>query len=479
MKARLYKIHRILSLIVFIPVILWSLSGILHPVMANWFRIQPAERFLKQAPFEADSSRLSPQDVCQLNQIDAFQNIKMVYVNQKEYYQVKTDNQLQYFDTHDATELIDGDKLYAQFLARYYVGDTVSPINNVEQITEYTGQYKVINRLLPVYKVSFEREDGMDVYVETSSSGLGTMNDKYRKSYLWLFSNFHNWDFLGKNVWVKSTAILLFSISVFITGILGLIIYWKNWKTFRLQKKKNPNLTLRKRHRKISLATSIFLLAFAFSGGFHTFMKYDSIRLNDYEPGISFSSQDFKVPLSAIMEQSGPISKMGIVNYQGNPFFRIQDTAKHSSPKYYSALNGQEIPGADRNYAIQRAAQILAADENDVLETEPIFKYNHENGFINKRLPVWKVTFKSNPDKSCYVETASGIPGAIVDASDQLEGASFSFLHKYHMLDFMGKGWRDLLLSLAAFSLVVISLTGFAIWMKVRKKQKTKSQVSS
>ena len=475
MKARLYKLHRILSLVVFIPVILWSLSGILHPVMANWFKIRPAQRALIQTPFDKDSTRLSPQRVCEINDISSIENIGIIRLEGQEYYQIKTDGKLNYYCTQKGETLVDGDEIYAQYLARYYSGDSTSPINQIEVVSNYTGEYKIINRLLPVYKVSFDRSDGLEVYVETESGGLGTLNDNNRKSYLWLFSMFHNWDFLGSSVGLKSSAILSFSICVFITGILGLIIYWKNRKTFRLQKKQNPNLKIRRRHRKISLIASVFLLAFSFSGGLHTLMKFNKPHLNDFKletwhSVINLNNSD----LSTIIDQSGPIKKMRVVSYQDQSLYRIEDTSHRSLPKYYKVKTGEEIQNADEQYAIQRAARILDLPTGNVLETKHVTHYNHEYGFISKRLPVWGVTFESNPRIICYVETASGIPGAIIDNNDQIEGWSFGYLHKYHMLGFIGKGWRDLILSLAAFSLVLISLTGFLTWFKLRKKKNEK-----
>lgn len=472
MKAKLYKIHRILSLIIFLPVILWSLSGILHPVMATWFKIKPAQRTVIAESHLTDTTRISVAFLGEQNQTKQVENIGITHLNEEEVYQVKENGIISYYSSHTGKKVENGDEQYAMQLAKHYSGDYTSAIRNIEKVEEFTDQYKIINRLLPVYKVSLDRPDGLEVYVHTESGGLGTLNDKYRKAFIWSFSMFHNWNFLGSNQTFKSIVILLFSILVFLNGCLGLFIYWKNKKAFKAQKKGNDKLKPRKRHRKFSLYASIFLLAFSFSGGYHTFKKFDSVLLNDLAPTKSFTVNNIQFSLDSIIEKCGPITQISLAELNNETHIRVKDTNANGQFSYYNVADQSWLEHGDEKFAIERALDLSGLTNESVVSTEYITRFGGAYGFINKRLPVYAVHLNTEDNLTYYIETSTGIPGAVHSDQDKLEVLSFLMLHKYHFLNFMGKGWRDLVSALAAFSLVVISLTGIIIWIRTRKKKK-------
>lgn len=474
MKAKLYKIHRVLSLVIFVPVILWSLSGILHPIMANWFRVSPAQKTGITEMHSADSSRIAIQDLCLQNNINKAENIGLTYLEQEEVYQIKQNGIISYYAAHSGNEIENGDELYAIKLARHYSGDSKAPISSIEKIKTYTDEYKIINRHLPVYKVSFDRSDGLEVYVHTESGGLGTISNNSRNVFLWCFSMFHNWNFLGSNQTFKSTIILLFSILVFFNGILGLVVYWKNRKAFRMQKKGNDKLKPRKRHRKFSLFASIFLLAFSFSGGYHTIQKFDYVLLNNLVPQTSYNINEYNFSIDEIINDCGPIAKLSLAELNNDPYLRVKDTSATNQFAYYNLNSKMWLENGDEKYAIERTLELSGFNEDDVKSTEFITHYTKAYGFINKRLPVYAVNLNSDDNLTYYIETSTGIPGAVQSDGGKLEVLSFLFLHKYHFLDFMGKGWRDLISSIASFSLVIISLTGFIIWLRANRRKKIK-----
>src|SRR5690606_32671254 len=130
-----------------------------------------------------------------------------------------------------------------------------------------------INRLLPVWKVSFDREDQMDLYIETSSSRLGTFNNDWRKRFIWVFNTFHNWEFIpGASAW-RIMLIVLISACVCLTALAGLVIYAFAWKKFSKSTVANENLKKRQQHRTIGIYFSAFMLLFSFSGCYHAFSK--------------------------------------------------------------------------------------------------------------------------------------------------------------------------------------------------------------
>jgi hypothetical protein len=59
-KQNFYKWHRILGLIALIPVIGWTLSGLSHPFMSNWFRPQIAIEVFKPL----SQQQMKPSERC-------------------------------------------------------------------------------------------------------------------------------------------------------------------------------------------------------------------------------------------------------------------------------------------------------------------------------------------------------------------------------------------------------------------------------
>jgi len=98
-----------------------------------------------------------------------------------------------------------------------------------------------------------------------------------------------------------------------------------------------------------------------------------------------------------------------------------------------------------------------------------ITKFNDEYNFADKRLPVWRVSYKGKDDARYFVETATGRLSVRVDNSDMAEGYSFALLHKHHFMDFGGKETRDASTMIWAFFQIVIIAIGLMLWWKKRK----------
>lgn len=422
-----------------------------------------------QAPFRADTNRLAP-DVVLHNQTAPIENLKLVRFNQEEYYQITQSGKPIYFHTHSGKELANGDERYAEYLARYFLGDQKSSVNSITRVSDFNTHYKIINRFLPVYRVSFNRPDNMDVYVHTPTSRLGTMNNSMRKAYMWFFSFFHNWDFLGTGFSrLKTTVVFLFSSLVFITGLLGLWIYAINKKKYKARKTKNGKLAHRNRHRKFAVSTAIILLMFSFSGAYHALQKFEPYRLHEQGPTPYFQASQLSSLPEVLNQLKQPINKLSLVMLENQAYYRIQTTEKNGRISYIHTKSLEELSQGDSIYAIQRALALSGLERERVNATRLITTFENEYGFINKRLPVVKVDFDT-PDKlSYFIEPLTGIPGAIVRDKNRVEALSFIFLHKYHFLDFMGKGLRDTIVALAALSVVIIAITGLLVFIKMKR----------
>ncbi len=489
-----YRAHRVIGLVTLVPVILWTLSGIMHPFMANWFRPQIAHTFLPPEPLHEQLPQQSLGAVLQQHNLASLRNFRLVTMDGAPYYQIKDSrNRLRYFDGNTGEELLGGDQVYAEYLARYLADDQTSVVALTRR-TEFDTQYREINRLLPAYRVSFDRSDALDVYIETEHSRLGTFNTRARKAFLWIFSNFHNWAFLDNiaSTPLRVTAQLLLLGAILLAALSGIVIYGMFWRRFRTQKKPSSSQGwLRKYHRQVGVAVSLVTFTFALSGAFHAFTKYEPDDRLRYVKNAIFSADDLSYPVTELPWQRTQAHNASVIRMPQGIFYQLfgrKDQQPHTY--YFDAANGQVLPDGDMIYGRYLANKFKAHRANieagvsfscclppdtvpdgteiaraGIIGTELITGFNGEYGFINKRLPVVKVAYQ---EASYFVETASSRLSVTVKPLDVVEGYSFGTLHKFHFVgDWLNKDIRDVLLVFSALGVLSVSLLGCAVYLKL------------
>ncbi|MWB96452.1 PepSY domain-containing protein [Flavobacterium sp. GA093] len=509
-KQHMYKWHRTIGLITIVPVIFWTLSGLMHPFMAHFFKPEIAHEKLDFQPIDKNQLQFSIQEVLQKNGISEFKNFRIVSFNDAAFYQVKnTKGDLLYFDTSTAKKLENGDQKYAEWLSRYFLDDQKSAVKKSEIVTEFTSQYKYVNRYLPVYKVTLDRDDAMEVYVETSSSKLATYNPTSRQWFIWFFDTFHNWSFIDaitNNSIRIITMIFLLSIIGF-SALSGILIYGLLWKQFKKTDSLAPKKGLRKYHRQIGIWVSLFTLTFAFSGGYHATTKWAPYTLSQmvYEP--TFTTKEIPLANNSLNLDWSRFQNASIITLNDTTYYRCQlvqkekyKTAKVDSNSkwnkkeslksevvYINATTNKIAPNIDLEYAqflayyftdgAPKAACCEMVETTDepqpslenakLLESKVLTDFeSREYGFVNKRLPVVKLAYDT-PEKTTYfIETATSRLAAVIKTSDKVEGYSFAFLHKFLFMDWAGKNIRDLSMVLAALTILIVSVLGFILFLK-------------
>jgi hypothetical protein len=122
MRKNIYKWHRSVSLVIAIPVVLWAASGFMHPIMTT-IRPNVATQFLQPAVIDSGRITVSLQEVLQKNNIAQFHNFRLVHIDTNWFYQVQPSvNELPvYLSTRNGNALKNGDKLYAQYIAKQFL----------------------------------------------------------------------------------------------------------------------------------------------------------------------------------------------------------------------------------------------------------------------------------------------------------------------------------------------------------------------
>ncbi|GGH13734.1 PepSY domain-containing protein [Mucilaginibacter phyllosphaerae] len=470
-KQNFYKWHRILGLTALIPVMMWTLSGLSHPFMSNWFRptiaretYKPGQLFLKPT--------LSIQQVLDKNAITAFINFGLIGFNNKPYYQVlDKDSTRNYYSANTGEVLKDGDKLYATYLARYFTQDSTSKIKSITLQKTFDAHYQPINHLLPVWKIAFDRADGMDVYVETAQSRMGTFNNNIRKAMLTVFEQLHTWDFLEAIGGEQFRLVVL----LIIVGIMslslgsGLTVYgffWKKFKTIsnnRKATKKTDTRFVHRFHRQLGLIVSFVMLTFIISGAFHLIIKLCNKPIEkQYSQLIertNLSHSNLQLPVDSL-------KSIGLVNYADSTYYQVSNFNKDVS--YFNTVSGRQLANGDKLYAAYLSSFYYTTNSPEQVygktEVSQIRQFDNEYGFINKRLPVQKIAYPNG--ENWYIETTTSQLATKVAGIDRAEGLSFIFLHKYFGMSWAGKNIRDVVSMLAALGVFVVSVFGFIAFIK-------------
>lgn len=515
-KRKMYKWHRILGIITVIPVIFWTLSGLSHPIIAHWFKLDIAHEYIKPTVLDSSRIKISINEVLKKNGVYTLKNFRLIDFDGQTWYQVKNSkNELQYFSASDGHFLPDGDRLYATWLSRYFLGESTSKVLSAERITGFTDEYKYVNRLLPVWKVSFDRADHMDMYVETGRTRLANYNDTNRKVFLWVFSNLHSYEFIAKitNNTFRYTVVLIFGFIVISSTLSGLLIYGFLWKKFKKPTAGQRTGFLRRNHRTIGIATSLVTLTFMGSGFYHATRKFtpDNRISFVFEPDIK--TTDLKKVATALPLKWNEVSNFSLTKFNDKVYYQVFTVAKEKDSwkkqqvdkaesmfggkakeekptvDYFDAANGELLPDGimEHSYSLVRHFVAQSAADGDaaccemmanaqadksahliISSSAYLTKFDTDYGFINKRLPVVKMALSTPNHLTYYVEPVTGMLAAKVQDSDRREGLSFAVFHKFLLVDFAGKNFRDFFTAFSAFGVLVISISGLIMFIRTK-----------
>ncbi|MBS7564846.1 PepSY domain-containing protein [Mucilaginibacter sp. Bleaf8] len=470
-KSRFYKWHRIIGLIALIPVISWSLSGLSHPFMSNWFRPFIPKEVFKPSTQQQMHPALTIKQVLDKNGITEIRNFSLVSLGTQPWYQVLgRDSAYHYFSAIDGEFIPDGDRRYALYLARYFTQDQKHGVKDMTLQTSFDSEYQPINRLLPVWKVSFNRPDGMDVYIETGQSRMGTFNNNTRKAFLVFFQQCHTWRFLESigGEGFRIAILMIVVVAMLLSLISGLVVYGLYWNRFKeiTQKRKAKNgkdqRFVHRFHRQLGLIVSFVMLAFAVSGGFHLLVKLHNLSPDKKQYAQLINTAALVQSNLNFPVADSTIKRVSLISFNNRHYYQVLNAKKQL--RYFDTQTSSELENGDMLYAqylanYYRNSPAAKADSIIIIKS-----FNNEYGFINKRLPVEKVSYAGN--ENWYIETSSAKLATKVAGIDRAEGLSFIFLHKYFGMAWAGKDARDIVSMLSALGVLVVSVFGFAAFIK-------------
>ena len=138
---------------------------------------------------------------------------------------------------------------------------------------------------------------------------------------------------------------------------------------------------------------------------------------------------------------------------------------------YINLHHGKIIKEADRDRAVMVARHYTGLKDASVLSTELITEFSSRYTYINRYLPVWKVSFDDPRHISVYIDTATDRLGAITDTRKVVLQTLFQVLHTGQWLEAV-EPLRMAIIALLVGSALSVAIAGLYMLVRMRGSRK-------
>ena len=482
MKKQIYQTHIWIAGISAIPLLLWCISAVMHPLMV-WTSPEPAIKSIEQQVFP-DRLQVSLAEALNRHELTRITSLGITQLGEKQYYRVGVEGSphFTYLETETGELLTEGERLHAESLARKFSGDTASSVVSIEPITQFAGEYTSSGQFLPVMKVQLGRDDGMRAYVDLTGDRLATLIDNQRSWLLWIFKAFHTWEIPGMPEIVRAWGLAIFCFLVLIGAATGLIVYVVMWKNLGKGKgAATPRGRLRTVHRLAGVFVSLAMLIFAFSGMFHALVQGIKPDLKHLRPSDTFLASDLSLAIPDALKKAnvtGPVQNISLAMLETGPHYLIlrkPERRKQFPPVPVNATTGEVAVDGDLEQVRRIAKTYFTPESLKEAEVTRLTSFSMEYIPRNRRLPVVKVAKATG--ESIFIDPVDGAIAYSTSPVGRWESLSFSWLHKWRFLDQAGfsREVRDSIMVCFVTLGGMVSMTGGILLMyrnPLRKRRK-------
>lgn len=493
--------HRWLALVGGISLLIWGLSGLTHIAMVL-FGPQQAQ-FMPPVTEVALNDAQPISETLAANGISEAVAVKTVPAADGGALWQVTEESLaprRYFSPADGSEIVDGDRIQAEFLARHFLA-TDREIISASLQTDFDADYPWVNRLLPVWKIEFAGDDRLTAYVHTETSSLAAVNNSTKEGLQTAFRILQTWEWVPEGMdWLRVVVVGLMVGSLFALAATGIVML-----VMVRRKKRAPGA--KGWHRIASYVLALPLIMFSLSGIYHLVQSAlvpPGTQLRMGEPvDVAGGAWPVEQDWAALAEGRSIASVALVEGGDGQPLYRIglapepglmgggehdhggddmagQDYASMMAPAtdappntdaeirearfagikpdgpaiYIDAATGEVAPEGDRDIALAIARRFSGAPDDAVANMELVTRFSHEYDFRNKRLPVWRVDYSEPVNATLFVDTGSGVLVDRVADWEKPERLVFSMIHKWNFLFPVGR--LGLNITVAAFVIALL-----------------------
>jgi hypothetical protein len=463
--------HRRVAWLALLAALCFALTGALHPLMTR-FQPKPAQSAPPPAP--ALSQALpAPAAALAAAGIGELAALRLVDDGARWLWRARLpDGEVRYLDALSGQTLAaDTERAQAERLARWYSGEMQAALLQAEPVTAFDADYAYVNRLLPVWRLRFDRPDGLVAYVSTEEDRLAGLSDDRKRGFQALFRALHTWAWLpapARNGWIN---LLLAGVAA--TSLLGLSI--------ALRQHGGRRWNLRRLHRWGGLTVALAALAWVLSGYLQASGNAEREQGQAPQRPLRVASALLRAPVQA---PAVMVRGLQLVTVDGAPVWRwsLQPAASTTgrglamgehqhhgtAPQgaegpalalYVSAADGLALPGAGARHLAELAGYFGLADP--AAPATAVLAFTPDYGFLYKRLPVWRLEQADAAHSAYYLDPASERLAARVDDDLRLVDSVFAYAHKWEWLTpWLGKDWRDGLTSAFTLLLIVVAIGG-------------------
>lgn len=458
---RLLAWHRRLALVACLAVFSWALTGVLHPLMSN---LQPRPSALLPPPTALPLEALqAPAAVLGAAGVKEVQALRLLTLDGEPYYQARLPDvpEPRYWHARSGAPA-ELSARHAEQLARHYLG-SAEPVRYHGSLSEFDGEYAFVNRLLPVARVDTQRPDGLRLYLDLYQDRLGTLVDERKAWFSRLFQTLHSFRWLDGAGLARPMLMSLLLAILLATTMLGV-------GRFFVRHRNRPSMH-RRLHGWLGMALALTTGSFAVSGGWHLWHKVGTAPApTSFLPGYPVAALS-SAPDNHWLAAGEQANALGLALLDGVPAWRLAySTEAGASAVRYLQLDGRPLDAeSPRRYAAQRLehyAQPLGLGQPQAVEMQ--FSFDHDYGFVFKRLPVLKARYADGQHTALYIDPLDGALAARIDDGDRAEGRSFAYLHKWEVLSSLGKPAKDLLVTTLALAHLLLALLG--LWLLRRRR---------
>lgn len=488
--AWLLRWHRRIGIVIAVALIGWCASGICHPLMT---RVQPKPAAFAPPLLHISDERLpAPAELLGKTGITRITGLRLVELEGRPLLQLALPGQGEYVYVSAQTGAVipNGDRRYAQALARHYTGNVDAAITDAQLLTSFDGEYAEVNRLLPVWRISFAGDEHLRAYIDTGASRLGALLNDKKATLSAVFRAVHTWHWAEEANTVRvSIMVSLLLGALFVAGG-GFWIYVLRWRLTAAR------WNLRRLHRVAGASVSLVALLMIVSGAWHLISVPTRATSNSPAKRTSIDVRTLVAPLDAVLIAGGPIAGLTLVEVGGRTAYLITPAmpvlssggmkrALHDhggagefaklkmdgQQRYVDAAKATTIEGAAEGHVLELARYFLdlggRKGEVRFAAVEPVISFGGEYGFANKRLPVTRVALDAPGNEALYIEAATGVLAAHVTTASRAEGYVFSWLHKWDPLAaWIGKDARDVLQVIFVSTIAGACLLGCLLYLR-------------
>jgi hypothetical protein len=515
-RARAVRCHQILAAFGGAALLVWGASGILHPIM-TMFGPQPALLFPPQRALDLSAMPPLDETLAQAGIVQA-EAVKIIVGENENLLQVteRADAPRRYFRLKDGSEIVDHDRTHALWLANYSMGLRNATVRSVETLTEFDDEYPAVNRLLPVYRIVFDRDDDLTVYIHTETNAVAAVTNAFKSGTQQWFQRLHTWSWMPR----EAEAARVVLIGALVGALFALAATGTAMLVSIRRKIRAPGV--RGWHRIAGYALALPLLMFSTSGLFHLIQHgwEEPLRTLTLSPPIDIAEARFPIG-AAWTEISRDLNVNGfslVKSADGSLLYRLSlapgagaalasasehdhahpvehahgqthettmdarairnarfDGVEHTGPAVYvRAETGEVWADGDRELALQLGERFTGRSRDEIVSAEIVTRFGPAYDFRNKRLPIWRLDYGPPVNATVFVDTATGVLADKTPDAAKLEQWSFSVLHKWNFLSALGREAQNaVIVATVAGSMALMA--GFGLRMDWKRRRAKRS----